>query len=368
LKKKQNSSYLRKIAIKSVILIVLAATVVFIGLVNATFINVPAQKDCPTPRVNVHFVAGSDSQSYPSTYPAATVNVASSYTSASVAFSLFRSTVKSSQPMTYYTDLLRIHNYGSACTINRIALSNIVGARNLGNLTVYLYATQTDSPQTGTPIAYASLTEVSSGTITLLSNAYRLKPSATVYFEVAGYAASTAQNGAIISFTLSMQISPAQSLTYTVMGVGSVLMKHSAGLISGYTGSRTPFTFNLKTADDLLRGDFKLLICHMDKKGHIHLYQAISNSPSTLTVNKHNFPTLAEFNMTVTIRDVTNPHHPITITRNALLQATITQYHNKLDTIAFTITAPSGQLLFSSNWNGAASVEQALWAGTISIH
>ncbi|MGD6933579.1 MAG: hypothetical protein ACQCN5_05175 [Candidatus Bathyarchaeia archaeon] len=367
MKKKPVTLHSQKAAIKCIALIMLVLSVTLIGAVSASRFNYNSiQKTCPDPKV--HFVAGSDSQLHPNNYPAATVHIAPSYTSACVKFSLFPSESNTLQPATYYTDLLRLKNYGAACSVKSITISDINGASNLGNLTIYFYAAQTDTPQTGNPIAAASLNNSSTGTINLLSTPYTLATFAVNYLEVVGYAASTAPSDSTVSFTLTIQTEAYQPAVEDVKGVGSLLMKHSTGAYSGSFGSRAYFAFNIKSVDGDLKGEFNLIFRHTDAKGHSHVYQIRSITPTSLNVSKCPYQaSTANFTLTGIIREITNPFHPVIIARNVEVQVTLTDYSNKPDTIAFTITSPSGQLYFSSNWRCGVSFEQSLRSGTLSI-
>jgi hypothetical protein len=351
----------RKWTTKYVVLIILILIVATISMVNAT-INLAKNT------FDVRFIAGSDSKISPVTYPAATVTVASTYTTATVTFSLFPSGSSNLQSATCYTDLLRIKNLGSTAIINGITLGNIAGASNLGNLIVYFYATQTDNPQTGTPIAYASITNSSSGTINLLSNPYILGASSIGYIEVVGCASAAASVGSIVSFSVNLQIGSTQSEKVTAFGTGSLLLWRSAGTYSGHFKTPILFGFNVKSNGGVVSGELGLTIRHMDSCGHVRVYQVKSNDPAAFNVLKDITQTLATANFTsATIRDITHRVHPITITNNANVLVSLTDYSKKPDTIAITVTSPSGQLYFSSNWNANTTVEQNLFSGTISI-
>jgi hypothetical protein len=357
----RKSSHSQKRAIKCVAIIILTLAVATIGMVNAA-INTSSST------FDVRFVAGTDSQPSPSTYPSATVTVASSYTTATVTFSLFPSESHNLQSATCYTDLIRIKNMGSTATINSITLGDIVGAANLGNLRVYFYAAQTDSPQTGTPIAYASITNSSSGTINLLSNPHTLGVSSIGYIEVVGCASAAASVGSIVSFSVNLQIGSTQSEKVTAFGTGSLLLWRSAGTYSGHFKTPVLFGFNVKSNGGVVSGELGLTIRHMDSCGHVRVYQVKSNDPATFNVLKDITQMSATANFTsATIRDITNRFHPITITNHANVLVSLTDYSKKPDTLAITVTSPSAQLYFSSNWNINKTVEQNLFSGTISI-
>jgi hypothetical protein len=153
---------------------------------------------------DVQLAAGSDS-SGSSVYPSASVNVASTHDSATVAFTLFPSEACTPQPKTYYSDLLRISNVGSSShTISSITITSLSGASNLGSLTIYYYASQTNDPENGSPLGSATLTSGSSAPITIFSGSHSLAASTTNYIEIAGYADSGATIDSTISFAISI--------------------------------------------------------------------------------------------------------------------------------------------------------------------
>ena len=154
---------------------------------------------------DIRLTAGPDSTLNPITYPAATVVVAPTNDSATIALSLFPSAASTPQPATYYTNLLQVTNTGTANhTINSVEISGITGASNLGCITIYYYATQTDNPQGNTAVGSATLNSTSTGAVRLL-NAYTMEPGATNYIEIVGYANPAAAAGSTIGFTLEIQ-------------------------------------------------------------------------------------------------------------------------------------------------------------------
>lgn len=189
---------------KRKILLALIAFAVIIGTSTAAVFTMFYATNTATVKTpDLRFAAGNDSGG--TGYPSATVTVASTYDYANVAFSLFPSATNTPQPATYYTNLLKIHNNGEIThTIKSITISDITGASNLGSLTIYYYATQTDSPQTGTPIGSATLTSSSTGTVTIFSGSQNLAASGTHYIEIVGYAASGAAVDSTVSFNIAV--------------------------------------------------------------------------------------------------------------------------------------------------------------------
>jgi hypothetical protein len=181
------------------------AILLVVGSVSAAVITVFYTQSTATVKTpDIQLVAGPDGAGG-TTFPSATVTVASTHDYANVAFSLFPSATNTPQPATYYTNLLQITNVGTAShTIKSITITSLSGATNLGNVTIYYYAAQTDSPTTGTPIGSTSLISSSTAPVTVFSGSQAIAASATNYIEIVGYAASTASAGSTIGFTVSI--------------------------------------------------------------------------------------------------------------------------------------------------------------------
>jgi hypothetical protein len=142
----------KSIKYSAVLVLVVLAVCIGIASVSAyTIQNFQNNGQISAPEVQL--LAGPDSTSNPQAYPAATVNINSAHNSAEIALSLFPSVSNIPQPATFYTNLVQIKNTGHTNhTIKDITVSGITGASNLGSLTIYYYANQTDSPQKGVPI------------------------------------------------------------------------------------------------------------------------------------------------------------------------------------------------------------------------
>ena len=77
----------------------------------------------------------------------------------------------------------------------------------------------------------------------------------------------------------------------------------------------------------------------------------------------------ATFSSKANIADVTNPSSPVSLGGNKRLEMTITDKGEPGSTDSIGITVWDGtKLLFSSNWNGAKTVEQTLGGGNLAIH
>jgi len=185
------------------ILIPLLALFLCIGLAAAAVFTLFYANNTATVKTpDVQLAAGTDSSSS-TTFPAASVTVATTHDYAAVAFSIFPSATNTPQPATYYTDLLNIKNVGTAAhTIKAITVTALTGVTSLGSITVYYYASQTDTPGAGS-LGSATITSTSTAPVTIFSGTQSIAAAGTQYIEVVGYAAS----GATVDTTVTMQVS-----------------------------------------------------------------------------------------------------------------------------------------------------------------
>jgi len=104
-----------------------------------------------------------------------------------------------------------------------------------------------------------------------------------------------------------------------------------------------------------------------------HKYKIKSNAILSLGVDlgvdQENEPFHAELESKANLTDVTDPLNPISLGGNLLLQLRMTDNGEpgENDTISFTLW-DGGTLLFSSNWDGAQSVEEAVARGNLQVH
>ena len=191
---------------KKLIIVPIIALALIIGLATAAvFTMYYADITATVKTPDIQLAAGTDNSTSTS-YPNASVIVASTYDYATLNFSLFPSEDNTPQPDTYYTDLLQIQNVGSSNhTIYSIIVTSLTGASNLGNLTIYYYDTQTDTPETGTPISAVSLTSSSGAPVTVFSGTQDIAGGTTDYIEIVGHAASGAAVDSTIRFVVSVK-------------------------------------------------------------------------------------------------------------------------------------------------------------------
>ncbi|UCE81059.1 MAG: hypothetical protein JSV94_01090 [Methanobacteriota archaeon] len=166
------------------------------------FVNYYGDATATVRTPDIQLVAGSDSGG--SGYPSATVTVASTFDSASIAIDMFPSVTSSPQPATYYTDLLQIDNpSATARTINSVTISGITDTNSvLGNITVYYCTSQTDDPASSN-VGVFYITSTTGGSV--LGSSQAIGAGATHYIEVVAYATSTATSGQSVTFDIAIQ-------------------------------------------------------------------------------------------------------------------------------------------------------------------
>ncbi len=78
---------------------------------------------------------------------------------------------------------------------------------------------------------------------------------------------------------------------------------------------------------------------------------------------------VADFRSKANLTDVTDPAHPVTISGNLALQVTMTDKGDPGSSDTIAVTAWNGNtLVFSSEWNGAKTVEGLLDGGNLVVH
>lgn len=156
----------------------------------------------------VWIVAGPDCVNNSNTYPSATVSVSASNDYAAVHLSLFPATCENIQPITCYTDLIRIENRDSIChTIKRLTVTDLTGADNLGEITIYYLQNQTDDPASSIVIGSATINQDSYAPIIVYSGNpnHQIPIGGIEYIEIIGYASSNARAEATISFNINLE-------------------------------------------------------------------------------------------------------------------------------------------------------------------
>ena len=144
-----------------------------------------------------------------------------------------------------------------------------------------------------------------------------------------------------------------------VTGGGTLAITDSAGTYAGDDGSEMDFAFNVKYAKKLT-----------NLQGHVNLvftsgartYQVKSTAISSLGIGLPQ----AEFRSKANLVDITNPARPVAVAGNLTLELSLTD-DAAGDTLGVTLWNGS-TLLFSSDWTGTRTAQDALEAGSIVIH
>jgi len=156
--------------------------------------------------------AGTDSGSCTTSWPCASVTVATSNDFETIAISMFPSVANTPQPATYYSNLTTIQNHGAVShSIKSILVKVASGTANLGSLTLYYCTTQTEFNPDGTLVTPANcigsytMTSASGAGWNAVSGSFgSLASNAKGYFEMYGYALNTASVGATVTFQLGI--------------------------------------------------------------------------------------------------------------------------------------------------------------------
>jgi hypothetical protein len=163
------------------------------------FVNTTA-----TVRANdITLVKGTDASASCTVYPCATESISATNDYATVAISFAKSTVNAPQPSTYYTNLTLIHDVANAHSIQSVTATVASGAANLGAITVYYCASQTNTPATNCANSLTLTSSTTSGTVYPGIDA--LSAGNNRFIEVVAFAAAGAANGSSTVFNLQVQ-------------------------------------------------------------------------------------------------------------------------------------------------------------------
>ena len=199
---------------KTILVILLLASAVAASATVYTFFYANTTGTVRAPDVTL--AAGTDNSGSCSAYPCATVSIAGTFDTATVALSLFKADATfSPPPSTYYSNLIHIKDATNAhsiqgSSITNVACSNAGGCGvDLGSVTVYYCTAQctfnsNGAVSGGTEIGSYTYTSATSGSI---SGTFpvSIAASATHYIEVVAYAGSGAVTGDTISFKVAVQ-------------------------------------------------------------------------------------------------------------------------------------------------------------------
>ena len=156
-------------------------------------------------RPAVSLVAGPDSSPNCASSPGGSVSVSAGGRPL-ITLSLGKAAPGNPQPEPYFTDLLLVTNpTGRAVTVHSVSVTAVTEARpgDLGSLSVFYCATQTDSPPDGCEGAFTIL-GTSGGVV--YSGGDTIQQGGARYLEFAGFAGPGAQVGDAISFMIQVVV------------------------------------------------------------------------------------------------------------------------------------------------------------------
>ena len=161
-----------------------------------------------------------------------------------------------------------------------------------------------------------------------------------------------------------------------VSGGGQLEMDNSAGMYAADPALRTNYGFNAQAAQKGKKTQVKGRTTIIIRAADGHKYKIRSNAILSLGADLDpdgdpttDHPRYAEFEAKANLTDVTDPLNPISMGGNLLLQLRMTDNGEtgENDTISYTVW-DGGTLLFSTNWDGAQSVEQNVARGNLQVH
>ena len=189
------------------------------------------------------FVPGSDANCSASpVYPCATVSVDGTGTLATMGISIPRSNLSVPQPEVYYTDPLEVHNEGTySNTVAYLNVTDVTGAANLGNVTVYYCTSMTDDPSGSDDCASFSITGPSGGLLSghnVLPDT--LGPGEVAYIELVAFASDTSSMSGAVTFVLEMSASFQPTTVQQGGGGGGAPPASSSSSTSTSTSTSVP--------------------------------------------------------------------------------------------------------------------------------
>jgi hypothetical protein len=164
-------------------------------------------------------------------------------------------------------------------------------------------------------------------------------------------------------------VTVSKPLTSFITGGGYLVNATSSGRFPGNRGKRTNFGFNVKynKSKTNLQGAINTIV-----RSGARVYQIKGTAMTSLATRPAANATSASaatFEGRASIRDITNPAVPISVDGGATLQVAMSDWGEpgSKDAIAITIWSKSGELWFSSAWNGTKTIEQLLGGGNLVV-
>ncbi len=163
-----------------------------------------------------------------------------------------------------------------------------------------------------------------------------------------------------------------------ITGGGYLTIGNSGGTYQANSGSQMNFGFNVKYKNKKNIQGHANIIFWKDGKAYQIKSTAINSLGIALKASDGSACSdppsstcfgVADFRSKANLTDVTNPLDPVSLAGNLSLQITMTDLGDpgSNDTIGVTLWDGS-KLVFSSEWNGAQTVEQLLGGGNLVVH
>jgi hypothetical protein len=159
-----------------------------------------------------------------------------------------------------------------------------------------------------------------------------------------------------------------------ITGGGYVVIENPMGDYAASIDSKMNFGFNVKfnRKGTNLRGKVNVIFRRTESDGLVCVYQIKSNAILSLGVPPDLDPAtgIATFTSKANLQDVTDPLNPISLGGNLSFQMDLTDMGEpgSNDSIGITVYNASGELLFSSEWNGVQTIEKLLSGGNVVVH
>src|SRR5258708_1858146 len=154
-----------------------------------------------------------------------------------------------------------------------------------------------------------------------------------------------------------------------VTGGGWVTLTASAGRYAADTNSRADFSLNPQyDKSGTVKGALTLTFRRAEN-GSVHLYEIDASSITSLAIVRTTAGGIAWITGTATLTDIT-VKAPVVVDNNATLVASFIDNGQPAtnDTLAVTLLARNGGLLFSSKWADTHTSDQTIEGGNIKVH
>jgi hypothetical protein len=179
-------------------------------------------------------------------------------------------------------------------------------------------------------------------------------------------------NPLLVDLALAPEVDTGASLN----AGGFLVLSSSAGLGAGDPGSHANFAVHARYAkggslqrrgrSGLPQGGATVVVRRTEADG-LHLYAVRAGSLQAFLADRAT--QRATVLASATITDVTDPCHPVRLEARASLRMTLDDNGEPghADTLGITVRTGTGELWFSSHWDGAKTIEQALGGGNIQV-